>query len=59
MKDPESLLDLLDPVNDFFLNNNHYETEVLQEASIHLQKILDAKYALAGLFLFQKFLSAL
>ena len=49
MKDPESLPDLLDPVNDFFWNNDHYETEALQEASIHLQKILDAKYALADL----------
>ena len=49
MKDPESLLDLLDPVNDFFWNNDQYETEVLQEASIHLQKILDAKYEPADL----------
>ena len=45
MKDPESLPELLDPVNDFFWNNDQYETEVLQEASTHLQKILDAKYA--------------
>ena len=45
IKDPGSLLDLLDPVNDFFWNNDHYETEALQEASIHLQKILNAKYA--------------
>ena len=49
MKDPESLLDLLDPVNDFFWSNNHYKTEVLQEASAHLQKILDVKYAPADL----------
>ena len=49
MKDPESLADLLDPINDFFWSNNHYETEVLQEASTHLQKILDAKYAPADL----------
>ena len=49
MKDPESLVDLLDPINDFFWSNNHYETEALQEASTHLQKILDAKYALADL----------
>ena len=49
MKDPESLPDLLDPVNDFFWSNNHYETEALQEASAHLQKILDAKYAPADL----------
>ena len=28
MKDPESLPDLLDPVNDFFWSNDHYETEV-------------------------------
>ena len=49
MKVPESLPDLLDPVNDFFWNNDHYETEVLQEASICLQKILDAKCALADL----------
>ena len=34
MKDPKSLPDLLDPVNDFFWNNNQYETEVLQEASV-------------------------
>ena len=49
MKDPESLVDLLDPMNDFFWSNNHYETEALQEASTHLQKILDAKYARADL----------
>ena len=49
MKDPESLPDLLDTVNDFFWSNNQYETEVLQEASTHLQKTLDAKYALAEL----------
>ena len=45
MKDPESLSELLDPVNDIFWNNDQYETEVLQEASSRLQKILDAKYA--------------
>ena len=49
MKDPESLLDLLDPVNDFFWSNDHYETQALQEASAHLQKILDVKHALADL----------
>ena len=49
MKDPESLLDILDPVNDFLRNSNQYETEVLHEASIHLQKILDAKYEPADL----------
>ena len=49
MKDPESLPDLLDPVNDFFWSNDHYETEALQEASAHLQKILDVKFALADL----------
>ena len=30
MKDPESFPDLLDPVNDFFWNNDQYETEALQ-----------------------------
>ena len=49
MKDPKSLPDLLDPVNDFFWSNNLYETEALQEASTHLQKILNAKYALADI----------
>ena len=49
MKDPESLPDLMDPVNDFFWNNDHYKTEACQEASICLQKILDAKYALVDL----------
>ena len=44
MKDAESLLDLLDPLNDFFWNNDQYETKVLHKASIHLQKFLDAKY---------------
>ena len=33
MKDPESLPDLLDTINDFFWSNNLYETEALQEAS--------------------------
>ena len=49
MKDPESFPELLDPVNDFFWNNNQYETEALQEASTSLQKILDVKYAPADL----------
>ena len=49
MKDPESLPDLLDAVNDFFWNNDQYKTEALQEASIRLQKILNAKYILADL----------
>ena len=49
MKDPESLADLLDPINDFFWSNDHYETEALQEASTCLKKILDAKYAPADL----------
>ena len=49
MKDPESLPDLLDPVNDFFWRNDHYKTEALQEASAHLQKILNAKYTPADL----------
>ena len=33
MKDPESLPDLLDPVNDFFWRNNLYKTEALQVCS--------------------------
>ena len=49
MKDPESLVELLDPINDFFWSNNHYKMEALQEASACLQKILDAKYAPADL----------
>ena len=49
MKDPESLPDLLDPVNGLFWNNNQYKTEALHEASIHLQKILVAKYEPADL----------
>ena len=49
MKDPKSLPHLLDSVNDFFWSNDRFETEVLQEASAHLQKILNAKYAPADL----------
>ena len=49
IKDPESFLDLLDPINDFFWSNDHYKTEVLQEASAHLQKIWNVKYAPADL----------
>ena len=49
LNDPESLPELLDPINDFFWNNDQYEMEVLQEASAHLQKILNAKYTLADL----------
>ena len=49
MKDPESLPELLDPVNDFFWSKDLYKTEVLQEDSAHLQKILNAKYAPADL----------
>ena len=47
MKDPESLLELLDPVNDFFWSTDQYETEA--GASAHVQKILDAKYMPADL----------
>ena len=39
----------MDPINDLFWSNDHYETEALQEASAHLQKILNAKYALVDL----------
>ena len=49
MKHPESLPDLLDPINGFFWSNNLYRTEALQEDSACLQKILDAKYAQADL----------
>ena len=49
MKDPESLPDFFDLINDVFWHNNHYETEALQEASARLQKIRNAKYALADL----------
>ena len=49
MKDPESLSQLLDPVNDFFWANDQYETEALHKASAHPQKILDAKNAPADL----------
>ena len=49
MKDPKSLPEFLDPVNDFFWSNNLYETGALQEGSTCLQKILDAKYAPADL----------
>ena len=45
MKDPESLKEIIGTVNDFFWKNDQYETEVLQEASAHLQKILDVKHA--------------
>ena len=45
MKDPESLPEL-DPVNDFFWNRDQYKTEVLHDNSIHLQKILYARYEL-------------
>ena len=46
---PESFPDLLDPINDFFWSNDHYETEALHEASARLQKTLNAKFALADL----------
>ena len=49
MKETESLLDLLDAVNDFFWINDQYGTEALQEASICLQKILNVKYEPADL----------
>ena len=49
MKDPESLPDLLDPINDIFWGNDLYESEALQEASAHLQNILNAKYTPADL----------
>ena len=49
MKDPDTLSDLLDPVNDFYWNEDLNETEALQEASARLKKILDAKYEAADL----------
>ncbi len=49
MKDPDTLLDLLDPVNDFYWNEDLNLMEALQEASAHLKKILDAKYEAADL----------
>ena len=45
MKDPESFLDLLDPISDLFWSNGHYKTEALQEASTCFQKIQNPKYA--------------
>ena len=35
MKDPESLLDLLDPINDFFWSNDLYKTEALQDVKAY------------------------
>jgi len=49
MKEPESLSDILSPVNDFFWYEDLGETEALQEASARLKKILDAKYKPADL----------
>ena len=49
MKDPETLSDLSDPINNFFWNVEVNETEALQEASLRLKKILDAKYEAADL----------
>jgi hypothetical protein len=49
MKDPDTLSDLLDPVNDFYWNEYMNETEALQEASACLKKVLDAKYEAAVL----------
>ena len=49
MKDPETLSDLSNPINNFFWNVEVNETEALQEASLRLKKILDAKYEAADL----------
>ena len=35
--------------HDFFWSNDLYKTEALQEASAHLQKMLDTKYTPADL----------
>jgi hypothetical protein len=49
MKEPESLPDLLSPVNDFYWYEDLGETEALREASARLKNILDAKYKPADL----------
>ena len=49
MKDPDSLSDMTNPISDFFWKEDIYETEALNEASIRLKKILDAKYEAADL----------
>ena len=49
MKDPEEFADISSPLHEFFWHCECYETQALQDASVRLKKILDAKYAPADL----------
>ena len=49
MKDPEEFADISSPLHEFFWHCECYETQALQDASVCLKKILDAKYAPADL----------
>jgi thiamine phosphate synthase YjbQ (UPF0047 family) len=49
MRDYETFLDTLSPINDFYWHKEILESQALNEASSHLKKILDAKYEPANL----------
>jgi thiamine phosphate synthase YjbQ (UPF0047 family) len=49
MRDYETFLDTLSPINDFYWHEEILESQALNEASSHLKKILDAKYEPANL----------
>jgi hypothetical protein len=49
MRDYETFLDTLSPINDFYWHKEILESQALNEASSHLKKILDAEYEPANL----------
>jgi hypothetical protein len=44
MKEYEDLLDIDSPINEFYWHEESYESQVLNDASTRLKKILDTKY---------------
>jgi hypothetical protein len=49
MKEYEDLSDINSPINQFYWHVESYESQVLNDASLRLKKILDAKYEPADL----------
>jgi hypothetical protein len=49
MKEYEDLSDINSPINEFYWDEESYESQALNDASSHLKKILDAKYEPADL----------
>jgi hypothetical protein len=49
MKEYKDLSDISSPINEFYWNEEIYESQALNDAPSHLKKILDTKYEPADL----------